>query len=250
MKKVLAVVCFASTMASVSAFALTFNGTNTAAAGVVASKHNMLKYNETGLSADSQGRVCAFCHTPHHALAGTQMANYMPLWSHELPTESYKAYDTTTLKVGSESLKGVTILCMSCHDGVVAVDQHYGSTPDASHVTTENNWLGAAVGKHDAAGRIDLSNDHPVGFSYQSALDTHPGDLNSKDTPFPGSATNTSGTAKKISDVLTNGDFFTCASCHDVHNKDNVGNSLDTSKNYFLYADQKDSIFCTVCHKK
>ena len=72
----------------------------------------------------------------------------------------------------------------------------------------------------------------------------HPGDLAAADTTFKG------GT-KKIRDGLTGGDLFTCASCHDVHNKDNAKNTLSTSsRNYFLLGDNNNSDFCTSCHLK
>jgi Zn-finger protein len=240
-------------MAATSAFALSFTGTNVPGAGLVASKHNMLSYTET--FKDTQGRVCAYCHTPHHALSDNTTegyADYLPLWSHKITSQTnFKAYFTPTVGVDTNrALAGVTILCMSCHDGVVAVDEHYNN-PGNSVKLADDGFGGTAVGlanNADAPGAANFGNDHPIGFSYDEALLKHPGDLRAKTTVWAGSGANTH--VRTIGDGLTGGDFFTCASCHDVHNKDNVANSVNANVNYFLYADQKDSAFCVTCHVK
>src|SRR6266700_4360872 len=72
-KQILAAVAVLALSAS-SAFALTGPG-----AGVIGSIRDMTA-NGSG-AVDSQGRVCAFCHTPHHAATGLAA----PLWSR--PTE-------------------------------------------------------------------------------------------------------------------------------------------------------------------
>jgi hypothetical protein len=53
---------------------------------------------------------------------------------------------------------------------------------------------------------------------------------------------------------------MTCATCHDVHNKNNVpnnaANQLDAAHadtvqgNYFVFAPQSGSQLCTSCHDK
>ena len=52
----------------------------------------------------------------------------------------------------------------------------------------------------------------------------------------------------KISDNLVNGNM-TCATCHEVHNKDNVADANNTY-NYFLYAPESGSQICLSCHIK
>jgi hypothetical protein len=42
---------------------------------------------------------------------------------------------------------------------------------------------------------------------------------------------------------------MTCATCHDVHNKDNANNTLG-SMNYLVYSDQQNSSLCLTCHDK
>ena len=42
---------------------------------------------------------------------------------------------------------------------------------------------------------------------------------------------------------------MTCATCHDVHNKDNAVNTLG-GFNYFVYSNQAGSSLCLTCHAK
>jgi hypothetical protein len=56
--------------------------------------------------------------------------------------------------------------------------------------------------------------------------------------------------------------YFTCATCHDVHNLDNVRNDASTQydagvhragamePNYFVFAPQSGSQLCISCHNK
>src|SRR5579862_9208352 len=62
---------------------------------------------------------CIYCHAPHSA-----NGNMAPLWNQTLSTSTYTTYTSTTyanknnpqMPLGSDSG-----LCLSCHDGTVAV---------------------------------------------------------------------------------------------------------------------------------
>ena len=62
---------------------------------------------------------CTYCHVPHSA-----NGNMAPLWNQTLSTSTYTTYTSTTyvnknnqqMPLGSDSG-----LCLSCHDGTVAV---------------------------------------------------------------------------------------------------------------------------------
>jgi NAD-dependent dihydropyrimidine dehydrogenase PreA subunit len=218
--------------------------------GVKGSLHDMNFYitnyrGSEGGNVDSQGRICAYCHTPHHAITDAS-ADYMPLWSHEYTKDlnwtSYQSATLTDATTAADPLMGPSRLCMSCHDGVVAVDQHYGQQGTIVGLYGDD-WGGRDVGKNG-----DLTGDHPVGFSYKTAQandinNGKPG-LAPANTGFIGNET------VKIENVLYAGEIMTCATCHDVHNKDNVANTKETSRNYFVYADQNDSKLCRTCHLK
>ncbi|MBI3609373.1 MAG: hypothetical protein HY204_01560 [Nitrospirae bacterium] len=68
--------------------------------------------------------VCVFCHTPHGANGATQAL--APLWNRNLPDSgTYKEYNAVNFDRGGNTPgkpKGVSLACLSCHDGTIAVD--------------------------------------------------------------------------------------------------------------------------------
>ncbi len=188
-------------------------------------------------------RICAFCHTPHHAVE-LPGVSYAPLWSRsDSDQTAYAQYDSATFDAKNTSaidqLAGPSRLCMSCHDGVVAVDSYYGKTGTTTLVG-DDTWGGYGVGLTKG-----LSNDHPIGFSFDAALVAADGELKDPTaTDFIGNA------GMKVADALYQPvpipggpAILTCASCHDVHNTDAVDD-------YFLYGVQADSGICLSCHDK
>jgi hypothetical protein len=143
-----------------------------------------------------------------------------------------------------------------------------------THVVTARANLGA-----------DLTQTHPIGFDYvairarrnaiagvSSAGDSEIVDPNkgfasaitvTADTAANqgtyNAVTRNTGANKRIKDTLFGGNIMTCASCHEVHNKENATqeaftgvNGSDTTKapNYFLYAKEANSLICLSCHVK
>lgn len=265
---------------------IAYGAAGSAGGGIVGSKHDMNIFikDKVGGIADKEGRVCAYCHTPHHAKGidsngafQVEMADpsntvgattpgklfynvYSPLWSRTIDTsKTYDQYVSATFNPAAQNkpydpLIGPSRLCMTCHDGVVAADSYYGQTGNTVTAgTDEINMFGSgnfAVGKNNG-----LSNDHPIGMRY-SDYNANPFELNADTTTFQGGG-------KAIKDVLFADttavdpvkDFVTCASCHDVHNGPEVGNTtanglVQAGRGYFLRSSQKDSTFCLVCHKK
>jgi predicted CXXCH cytochrome family protein len=221
--------------------------------GIVGSKHDMNLQTGNGATADSKGRVCAFCHTPHHKLDASKL-DYNPLWSHDINNEDFVAYGEKSVSfdatMGADPLTGPSRLCMSCHDGRIAVDQHYGMSGTAAGDHLKGDDFGQiAVGLGN-----DLSNDHPIGFGIEDALATDGtkngmpvfGHALNANLVAPANATKLNG--KPMTDLgfkglVTGKSIFTCASCHEVHNKDSVEEA-------FLYEKQAGSQFCLMCHNK
>ena len=91
-------------LSATTAMAAFQNAMNTTPqAGVVNSVHDMRNYNGTvtdiTVGGIDQERICAFCHTPHHALPsdqGTVTLDYNPLWSHAVNTQNFAAYFSTS----------------------------------------------------------------------------------------------------------------------------------------------------------
>ena len=70
--------------------------------------------------ADSE--ICKPCHVPHNAVTGL----IAPLWNHEVTTATYTLYSSSTLDSSVGQPEGRSKLCLSCHDGTVAIDNFGG----------------------------------------------------------------------------------------------------------------------------
>ena len=91
---------------------------------------------------------------------------------------------------------------------------------------------------HIASGRVtnlgsDLSNDHPVNFTYDAALATADGGLNT-----PADPNNFVDAGAKFPLF---GGKMECGTCHDAH---------DNTNGTFLVVPNSSSDLCTTCHTK
>ena len=65
--------------------------------------------------------ICVFCHTPH----GSDSSAAVPLWNRTLSTATYQTYSdlgTTTMDADAAPIGGVSLACLSCHDGTQALN--------------------------------------------------------------------------------------------------------------------------------
>lgn len=199
----------------VGAVALAGVAASSAMGQIVNTKHNF-----SGM-AWSGGEICKPCHTPHNAIDG------MPrLWNHALTTATYQMHGGTgTAEV---DLDYRSRMCMSCHDGTVALDSFGGQT-----------------GTSFIAGRAklgeDLENDHPIGsdavyppdplppwwnnaFQPASSL---PSSLRLRDWVDPG------GVTRQV---------VSCTTCHNPHGRGGFPKMLTMSN--------AASAACLGCHIK
>jgi len=226
--------------------------------------------------ADRQDRICVYCHHPHNTIKGSA-TQYSPLWNRDL-TSGYTGYNNGTMMSGGATasqhainadttgIKGVSLLCMSCHDGTVAMNAYSQTTgiTDSTQGSGSNNQesrLNQQLGSTADFGK-DLSNHHPMGFAYDEVAGTGAGKDNeialSSTVMVPAGLTSGGMTVAqvtaaqtggvKISDLL-NGTGATatmeCITCHDVHN---TGNAQGAER--FLWRSNNQSNFCLVCHLK
>lgn len=175
-------------------------------------------------NAWSNNEICIVCHTPHNAI--TLTSNDAPLWNHELTgVATYTLYTSPTLNATTAQPGGASLLCLSCHDGTVALENFGGTTGGTNFVTGS-----ALVGDGS-----DLSGDHPISFTYDDALAGADGGLY-----LP--STDPSGLGSTINADLLFGGQMQCASCHDVHNAANIL--------FLLRMDNTNSALCLTCHNK
>ena len=97
----------------------------------------------------SRGEICLPCHTPHKANIDVVDA---PLWNHEITVASYDTYTSGAAVPFDQALDSRSILCMSCHDGTVALDAFGGNSGTPGNTIGPAGLLGT-----------DLTDDHPVG---------------------------------------------------------------------------------------
>ena len=187
---------------------------------VINSVHNLTVSGPGTIKASTERDVCIFCHTVHRSNGET------PLWNHNMSGETnYIVYSSTTLKAIVGQPNGSSRLCLSCHDGTVAL----GSVNSRTTAISMQNGVTTMPGKPSTNPNnlgTDLSGDHPISFTYDSALVALDPSLNN-----PAALT---GAVK-----LDHTGQMQCDSCHNPHNNQ-FGN--------FLVMDNTGSALCIVCH--
>jgi hypothetical protein len=85
-------------------------------ADIANTPHNLSSSGRGQIRALTETRICVFCHTPHNA---TPLS---PLWNKAIEPQAYAVYASPTLKAGPlPQPSGPTKLCLSCHDGTIAM---------------------------------------------------------------------------------------------------------------------------------
>lgn len=230
-------------LALVTAF-VAFASANALALSITQSKHNLSSTSGNWIRATtatgSGGEICVFCHSPHASQTPTLL---IPLWNHVETTVSFSLYTSSTFNGPNQTQPGgATKACLSCHDGVTAVnniinnDESGSGTDPAMQNLTAGNALPPTLTTYIGT---DLSKTHPVSFDYTSS---HP-DVTSGDLWNPSTqnvpAGWLSGTGTIQVRALRN-NKVECASCHEPH--DNVNGR-------FLRLGSTTSL-CLTCHNK
>lgn len=195
--------------------------TNLPGGGIVNSPHD---FSAVGWNTTNQ--ICKVCHIPHGANTATTSA---PLWNRNITTATFNLYNSATLNATMGQPDGVSKLCLSCHDGTIGLES-FGSTSGNLDSWSRTATTGNLINATFKLG-TNLSNDHPISFTYDSALVTADGGLNDP--------TALTGVKLYVSKVE-------CASCHDVHNKGATGPGADP----LLRVNNDASALCLKCHAK
>jgi predicted CXXCH cytochrome family protein len=176
--------------------------------GINMTKHNLSVTGPGPIKALTETRICIFCHTPHNAAPRT------PLWNRAVTAKSYELYQSGTMVAGLSQPSGPSRLCLSCHDGTIALGTvlNPGKGINVAGAITPN--LPSYIGS--------LSSDHPISFSYYAATS----DPNIRAVP-PANLT------------LYGQGFIECSTCHDPH---------DDTYGKFLVMDNRGSALCLACH--
>lgn len=208
-------------------------------AGILGSKHD--------LSIDASVQLCVHCHTPHNASTQTGLEN-APLWNRKITNiDAFTPYTSPTMTQACPTRpSGISLLCLSCHDGtgggaVHSGDQHSvinrpktaatsssGSNIDgASCVKCHTGTLSGIYSKAlSTMAGPDLSNDHPISMPYPT------GNSNYQTPP---------DMLKGWGDIKLFSGKVECPTCHAVHDPSNVP---------FLRTANSGSTMCLRCHNK
>lgn len=184
-----------------------------AESNVAATVHNLTPNGPGTMRETTPTGLCVFCHTPHKA------SPKGALWNRDASPVTYQVYTSSSLRADVGQPTGSTRLCLSCHDGTVAM----GSLrlPPNGQVLK----LGAMTGKNVLG--TDLSGSHPVSFVYDSALaGRHPGLVDPANIP------------KEVR--LDRTAQLQCTTCHDPH---------EAKIPHFLRNENKAGALCLDCHQ-
>lgn len=203
-------------------------------AGVKDTKHNFSSQaNSPNAFFYGTRQVCVFCHATHN---GNQTLG--ALWNHEANVaQSYIMYDSPTMDMDvavDRPHKG-SLVCLSCHDGTIAINS-LNNLPGPEAAGNYGTPGGAAI---DGAGKLtsgsdafvgtDLTDDHPVGITYDASKDPS------------GFYAKTGNPVNYPDKLLSEGLYVECVSCHNPH---------DNTYSNFLIESNTGSNLCIRCHTK
>lgn len=218
-----------------------------AASTIAGSPHDLTamtpRMMHQGYIYNNYNDICIYCHTVQ---SGT---NNFDAWNRPASQAIYKVYESPTLNAQptAPDMGSSSALCLSCHDGTIAVDNvitkpsTYTQAPLHAAMTNGSGNCGMCHQtvepvpgvaesaffriRHGFLG-TDLSNDHPINMAYDELVDRN---------------------LKPLAQVQASGlkldsqNRVQCASCHDPH----VPN-----EKAFLRKTNVGSQLCTTCHAK
>lgn len=222
-------------------------------------------------------QICVFCHTPHNALSTGPLWNKSR--RNDAASVPFKLYTssaslTSIARAASLPANSPSLLCLSCHDGKTAMNILHNTSYGMS-VTDTGNLVdiipfyapGDRVIPVDAGNNVpymmpvpeynvvtesydkdlrtggpsgdNLTDDHPVGFSYADAyLEklTNGGGLHDPAVIVAENAVRFFGPQQRVE----------CSSCHNPH----LDYDDDSTFSPFLVKSNTGSALCLTCHDK
>jgi predicted CXXCH cytochrome family protein len=146
-------------------------GTQSAMAGISATKHNLGTTGTGSNKFSGTGEICVFCHTPH----GSDTSAAVPLWNRTMVAASayttYNSLGTSSLDGATAPVGSVSLACLSCHDGTQAMNVMINQPGSGKVVAAFGAGTWTGVGTLSDVNAIttigqDLKNDHPIGIQY------------------------------------------------------------------------------------
>lgn len=222
-------------------------------AGIASTKHNLSTSGQGTVKAESEERICVFCHTPHNAMTDLGGVG-VPLWNHTLSSATYQLFSSATLLSPSSPTiqpDGSSRLCLSCHDGTVAVASviNIGSSRGAITMsgTSEHGELLPGPNRYGT----DLSGEHPISIELNDSLKADKetqciqGLVIYKVCNPPASSKIPLKKTNNRYGGVTSGIGVQCSTCHDPHEDPVPGVTQ-----FLRLGDKNDfDVLCSECHK-
>ncbi|HEY6898968.1 MAG TPA: hypothetical protein VI279_17040 [Rhodocyclaceae bacterium] len=255
-------------------------------------KHNLSATGPGTTKSTTESQICVFCHTPH----GSDTSQAAPLWNKTLQNQTYTPFrssslDAYTIQGASEGQPlGSSKLCLSCHDGVMALgsvrvlrkqlNTNTGAGGDTAGSGSVVIQGGTQVTMPDAAPSsgytrllgTDLTNDHPISATYDSTLSDRDGELRRPDaSQHVSNIVGVRGQRNTYKPLLpleptgaSSAGQVQCTTCHDPHIRETDASTAGTGEGNikFLRArrfqknqptstfDATSDIICLSCHDK
>jgi len=231
-----------------------------AKASVIDSKHNLSTSGPGPVKATSETQICVFCHTPH---GGDQTAG-APLWNRVMSTATYIPYLSSSMDANQPpgSPGASSKVCLSCHDGTLAigvVGNLNGKVTNISMSGTSGGFMPGGLGANTGETRnlgIDLSNDHPISFAYDTTLSSNDGELRTPPVTI-GSTTVVGNRSFGVNPTFPlESSQMQCPTCHDPHlSTDKApkflrGLRLQAAAPLGGFYVPSSDIMCLACHDK
>lgn len=186
-------------------------------AQIAETKHNLSVTGPGAVKSGVEGEICVFCHAPHKARRDIPY-----LWNRADSAANYTTYQSSTLFATVGQPTGASKLCLSCHDGTIALGALL-SRPAEVPFPEGKRFIPGGPAKLGT----DISDDHPISFVYDDALAAGRGEL-----VLPSALT---GAVK-----MDASGQLQCTACHDPHD-DRFGR--------FLVDPNQFSSLCLTCHR-
>ncbi len=202
------------TIAVFTFFMVPIKGAGPVEEGISVTKHNLSLSGPGSVKAVEETQICVFCHVSHDS------APQGPLWNRRDSGRAYIPYSSSTTKASPGQPTGASMLCLSCHDGTIAVGDVLSQTSPINLMGDDSMLSGTGLLE------MDLSDDHPISFAYTEALAVTRGELVSP--------------ARLTGPVNLDSDGqMQCTACHDAH---------DNTFGKFLVMPNRASGLCLSCH--
>lgn len=184
---------------------------------IKASKHDLSVSGTGDLKVTNMNNICIFCHTSHSSVTSSNK----PLWNRKEEAPVYSVYKSTTLVSKIDQPDGASKLCLSCHDGNIALGQIDRGPKELMFLNSSDGRI--PRGRKSNLGE-NITDDHPISFNSSLVVSS------SIEYKHP-----------SIDDEVKydKKGKIQCTSCHNVH--DNVFGK-------FLVKDNRRAMICKSCH--